>query len=817
MNKTLDEKVEQEFYQRFNSWEADNILGRCEVPPEIALRYDKDLDAFSVAHLFFRGAMPEEVSHYLNMARGVNPDIRIRWGALLWFIEAQLSREQVHRFVKRKLDSNIFEISILNGDVPREVFFDYHSSFSGSDIVRLYESGIPPSFANPGVYGSYESLSARVEDIIKWFGKNSFKNQIHGYYPEFKTIAHSLMERGVTPEQAGEYIGDYPNRFSYGEKMRLLEGGILPTIANEFPDNFKAEDITFFLRANVAAEKAAAYRGSFSGSEIISFIENGIPPEQAAIYDRRFSGLDILLMVKANVDPWLANAYPKAIAGRNVAELVKIGVSAEQAAAYPQNVQKAGIADVIKAGISAERALLYAPVFTGYHIEIFEKNNFQPETANKWAEYARSKKPFINLVDAIMKFEMHGLPPNAAMRYDDRITTKNKIMLWEKGIMPEEAMYPSRFGLYSLGSYYDDPFDEVNGFIERGIGPNIAAKFDQIFSGVDIIRFLDDGLSAEQANAYLPCKNPFLVKQFIDGGVLPEHASFIPGISSRLALVGVTSAELPKEEQHKKILLLDEMSFFRLDPGSSFTYIGHGTQAILLLSEHNTAFRFSEDIQREYALLQRVNQYHGGRQKNVLHVLSEPQRGIAVEVEYIGGHSLEQILYGKQRSLPYSEVLDYGAGILNGIRELREAGIFHRDINPWNVMISKDGKPIVIDLGVATANPDELYPGNRAFGGNNDLISLGLLMYRMATGNALFNDEHPERTRDNEAKDAIKAAREGAYDNGRAGLHPYLDKVRQDVKDPKLSGMIVTLLDDDLWKQPTLQRVYDMQKVFNAA
>ncbi|MBL7117021.1 MAG: protein kinase family protein, partial [Nanoarchaeota archaeon] len=140
----------------------------------------------------------------------------------------------------------------------------------------------------------------------------------------------------------------------------------------------------------------------------------------------------------------------------------------------------------------------------------------------------------------------------------------------------------------------------------------------------------------------------------------------------------------------------------------------------------------------------------------------EKQRDkLYIWLERISGETLETML--KKESLLISP-FSYGYDILQGIQELRNAEIYHRDLHDRNIMIDEFGEAIIIDLGAATTNPNEVHEQNRLYGGNNDLISLGLLMYKMATGHNLFSDESGHSYRE-EIKDSIKTEREKTYED----------------------------------------------------
>lgn len=89
--------------------------------------------------------------------------------------------------------------------------------------------------------------------------------------------------------------------------------------------------------------------------------------------------------------------------------------------------------------------------------------------------------------------------------------------------------------------------------------------------------------------------------------------------------------------------------------------------------------------------------------------------------------------------------------LLNGIDEVHEEGLIHRDIKPDNIFLRRDGVPILLDFGAArhalgdktqTATtlvspgyaPIEQYYGNGKFGPWSDIYALASVMYRAITG-----------------------------------------------------------------------------------
>ena len=46
------------------------------------------------------------------------------------------------------------------------------------------------------------------------------------------------------------------------------------------------------------------------------------------------------------------------------------------------------------------------------------------------------------------------------------------------------------------------------------------------------------------------------------------------------------------------------------------------------------------------------------------------------------------------------------AGILNGVAYIHDKGIVHRDLKPDNLMVSREGRVVLTDFGVAVLRTD---------------------------------------------------------------------------------------------------------------
>ena len=123
-----------------------------------------------------------------------------------------------------------------------------------------------------------------------------------------------------------------------------------------------------------------------------------------------------------------------------------------------------------------------------------------------------------------------------------------------------------------------------------------------------------------------------------------------------------------------------------------------------------------------------------------------------IVMEYVEGQTLGA-LYRAESPLEESRLRAFLAPILDGLAQVHDAELLHRDITPGNIMIRGDGAPVLIDFGAARAAvavrsqsmtavvtpgfaPIEQYSTESRQGPWTDIYAVGAVLYRGMTGRA---------------------------------------------------------------------------------
>ena len=125
-------------------------------------------------------------------------------------------------------------------------------------------------------------------------------------------------------------------------------------------------------------------------------------------------------------------------------------------------------------------------------------------------------------------------------------------------------------------------------------------------------------------------------------------------------------------------------------------------------------------------------------------------------MEHIDGKNVAQLI-GEQNAIPWPEAVRLARQIALGLEHAQQKGLIHRDVNPYNILVTQDGNAKLTDLGLAIDLADEanvtrdgatvgtfdyISPEqakhSREVDTRADIYSLGCTLYHMIAGRVPF-------------------------------------------------------------------------------
>jgi serine/threonine protein kinase/Tfp pilus assembly protein PilF len=142
-----------------------------------------------------------------------------------------------------------------------------------------------------------------------------------------------------------------------------------------------------------------------------------------------------------------------------------------------------------------------------------------------------------------------------------------------------------------------------------------------------------------------------------------------------------------------------------------------------------------------------------------LYEIDEQDDSMFFAMEYIEGKTLKKHIANLKSGIPVVQALEWTAQIAAGLKVAHDKNIVHRDIKPENIMLSDEGKPKIMDFGIAKLKTSsgltktgtsmgtisymspEQAQGDAA-DRQSDVWSLGVVLYEMLTADLPFKSEH---------------------------------------------------------------------------
>ena len=126
-----------------------------------------------------------------------------------------------------------------------------------------------------------------------------------------------------------------------------------------------------------------------------------------------------------------------------------------------------------------------------------------------------------------------------------------------------------------------------------------------------------------------------------------------------------------------------------------------------------------------------------------------------IVMEYVEGRTLAALAQDKE--LPLEQVLRLSRECLDALEYAHSQGVVHRDLKPANIMITADGRPKIMDFGVAHVVGSQMTQADEILGSphfmapeqlgkgkvdqRTDLFAFGVVLYWMLTGQLPFTGD----------------------------------------------------------------------------
>ncbi|MBU0666511.1 MAG: protein kinase, partial [Nanoarchaeota archaeon] len=504
---------------------------------------------------------------------------------------------------------------------------------------------------------------------------------------------HSFIENQIKPSE----IKKYNKEFDYQSIIKFKEKKITPKQANDFlkrdKNRFTTHNITEFIlrrysfKQEIESAETIKYKKRFSDRDIISFKKSNIPPEKANSFRKRFSRNEIISLVKYNIDSKIAKKYLRRFDGIAIYELIKANIKPSQAKKYNEQLTSKDIIPLARLKILPDIANLYDNKFNGLGIACLINARVDSQTANKYAkriigiELALAKKlgiKFTKIDKLIQDFEKSINEERKNELYFQHAKTDLRSLIYEA----MNSCFHSKKPIFSIKGKYANKY----------INPHF-------------FKILQKKIPNEIFDLLLNEMYGWPTEIFKKMNINYDEASFLFKKEIFPRMLDLTISDIGENPEKYRI-------------------IGFGSKSVIILNKQKRiCYKLSDRLRRENYLFCKVMTknkvvHNIIKKKSFRQTYQSHNICRMLELEYIYGNTLDEKLQ-QETDLSIKETVQYAFDICNGILELRNAGIYHRDLHDRNIMIDEENdKAIIIDLGTATTNPNISNPQNRLYGGN---------------------------------------------------------------------------------------------------